>query len=49
MRKQKNKRGKITRADYAQTIIEKSLLKSGKPNAHYPGQKTIIHSLTGKP
>lgn len=44
MRKQKNKRGKITRSDYVQTIVEKPLKANGKPNPYYPGQRTIIHS-----
>jgi hypothetical protein len=49
MRKQKNKRGVISRNKFTQTIIEALKKKNGKPNERYPGHKTIIHSLTAKP
>ncbi len=43
MRKQKNKRGKITRNKYVQTILESEKKKNGATNPRYPGIKTIIH------
>jgi hypothetical protein len=49
MRKQKNKRGALTRGAYTQTIVEKPVLKTGKPNSRFPGTKTITHGNTGKP
>lgn len=49
MHKERNKRGKVTRSSYTQTIVAKPKKKDGKPNPHYPSQKTIIHGNTGKP
>ena len=43
MRKQRNKRGKLTRKYFTQEITEKPVLKSGKTNPHYPGHKVIVH------
>ena len=48
MRKQKNKRDKLTRSSFTQTIIEAPKTKKDEPNPRYPGQKTIVHSLTGR-
>ena len=49
MRKQKNKRGKLSRVSFTQTIVEAPVTKKGKPNLRYPGHKTIIHTATVKP
>jgi hypothetical protein len=49
MRKQKNKRSKLSRASFTQTIIETPEKKNGKPNLRYPGHKTIVHTATVKP
>lgn len=48
MHKQKNKRGKLSRATFTQTIIEAAKKKDGKPNPRYPGHKTIVHTATIK-
>lgn len=46
MRKQRNKRGKLTRRRFVQTIMEAEKKKDGKPNPRYPGTKTLTHQLT---
>lgn len=53
MHKQKNKRGKLSRKTFTQTIIEPREIqipgqrfKSRNPN--YPGHKTIVHAATDK-
>lgn len=48
MHKQRNKRGKLSRKEFAQTVIEKPNKKNGKPNPRYPGHKTIIHGANIK-
>lgn len=55
MRKQRNKRGKITRTTFTQTIKEPKFIcgqsMSGDrtlvPNPRYPKTKTIFHRLIG--
>lgn len=49
MGKQRNKRGKISKATYTQTIVEKPELKSGRANPRYPGTKIIVHRTPAKP
>jgi hypothetical protein len=48
MRKQKNKRGKVTRKHFVQTVEEAKWNYKDKPNPRYPGRKTIVHELSGQ-
>jgi hypothetical protein len=51
MRKQRNKRGKLSRNKRVQVIIESPFraTSTAKANPRYPGRKTIVHAVTGKP
>lgn len=49
MRKQKNKRGAITRKQFTQTIDEAPKNYKGRANPRYPGRKIIVHSTPVKP
>lgn len=48
MRKQRNSRGKLSRKEFTQVIIESPKKKDGKPNPRYPGMKQIVHAATDK-
>jgi uncharacterized protein YwbE len=48
MKKQRNKRGKLTRKEFTQIIVESPLKKDGTKNHRFPGTKTIFHTATIK-
>jgi hypothetical protein len=54
MHKQRNKRGKLSRKYFTQTIVEPREIqipgqRFKSTNIKYPGHKTIIHGATIKP